>query len=76
MYLPKVWAKRSNMFVCALGVGYAVKTYVLFTSCYNTYCPEKKTGIFIMLTATLVMLVASVFPDLNIHNKQKEEINL
>ncbi|MBC7887848.1 MAG: hypothetical protein H7Z13_08150 [Ferruginibacter sp.] len=64
MILPKIWAKRTNLFVCALGVGYAIKTYILFVSCYNAYCPEKKVGIFLMLVATLVMLIASVFPQL------------
>lgn len=66
MLLPKIWAKRTNLFVCALAVGYAVKTYILFVSCYNAYCPEKKAGIFIMLTATIVMLIASVFPKLQL----------
>ena len=71
MMLPKIWAKRTNLFVCALAVGYAIKTYILFTSCYNAYCPEKKAGIFIMLLSTIIMLVSSAFPDLKI-NKQKE----
>ena len=66
MLLPKIWAKRTNLFVCALAVGYAVKTYILFVSCYNAYCPEKRAGIFIMLTATIVMLIASVFPKLQL----------
>jgi hypothetical protein len=64
MLLPKIWAKRSNLFVCALGVGYAIKTYILFVSCYNAYCPEKKTGIFLMLISTILMLLASAFPKL------------
>jgi len=71
MMLPKIWAKRTNLFVCALAVGYAIKTYILFSSCYNAYCPEKKAGIFIMLLSTIIMLVSSAFPDLKI-NKQKE----
>ena len=71
MMLPKIWAKRANLFVCALAVGYAIKTYILFTSCYNAYCPEKKAGIFIMLLSTIIMLISSAFPDLKI-NKQKE----
>jgi len=71
MMLPKIWAKRTNLFVCALAVGYAIKTYILFTSCYNAYCPEKKAGIFIMLLSTIIMLISSAFPDLKI-NKQKE----
>ena len=70
MYLPKIWAKRTNLFVSALGVGYAVKSYILFTSCYNAYCPEKKAGIYLMLIATIVMLLSAVFPDLKISDKK------
>ena len=66
MLLPKIWAKRVNLFVCALGVGYAIKSFVLFTSCYNAYCPEKRTGIYLMLFSTIVMLIASAFPDLKL----------
>lgn len=66
MLLPKIWAKRSNLFVCALAVGYAIKSYILFSSCYNAYCPEKRLGIFLMLIASIVMLVASAFPNLSL----------
>lgn len=70
MYLPKIWAKRTNLFVCALAVGYAIKSFILFSSCYNAYCPEKKAGIYIMLIATVIMLVAAVFPDLKMKDKK------
>lgn len=70
MWLPKVWAKRTNLFVCALGVGYAIKSFVLFTSCYNAYCPQKKAGIYIMLLSAFIMLIASAFPDLKIKDKK------
>ncbi len=66
MVLPKIWAKRANLFVCALGVGYAVKSYILFVSCYNAYCPEKKAGIFLMLIACITMLLAAAFPHLSL----------
>lgn len=64
MLLPKVWAKRANLFLAALTLGYAIKSYVLFTSCYNAYCPEKQAGIFLMLISAFVILLASVFPDM------------
>jgi len=70
MYLPKIWAKRTNLFLCAITVGYAIKTYILYTSCYNAYCPEKKAGIFLMLFSTVVMLIAAFFPDLKIKDKK------
>jgi len=66
MLLPRVWAKRANLFLTAFLLAYAIKTYILFTSCYNAYCPEKKAGIFIMLFCTLIMLIASVFPNMKI----------
>src|ERR1700739_3966602 len=47
--VPKVWAKRTNLFVCALALGYAIKTYWIYTSCYEGVCPDKRAGIFIML---------------------------
>jgi hypothetical protein len=64
--LPKIWAKRTNLFVCALGVGYAIKSYILFVSCYNAYCPEKRIGIYLMLVATILMLICSAFPRLTL----------
>ncbi|MCW3093701.1 MAG: hypothetical protein JWP81_4770 [Ferruginibacter sp.] len=71
MLLPKIWAKRTNLFICALAVGYAIKTYILYVSCYNAYCPEKKAGIFLMLIATLFMLVASAFPHLTLKEEKE-----
>ncbi len=70
MYLPKIWAKRVNLFVCAVGIGYAIKSYILFTSCYNAYCPEKKAGIYLMLMAAVLMMAAAIFPDLKIKGKE------
>lgn len=74
--LPRIWAKRANLFVCALGVGYAIKSYVLFTSCYNAYCPEKRAGVYLMLSATILMLIASALPKFQLEDKKKKpEIN-
>lgn len=70
MLLPKIWAKRANLFIAALGVGYAIKTYVLYTACYNAYCPEKKIGIFIMLISMIILLIAAVFPDLALEKEK------
>ena len=73
MYLPKVWAKRTNLFVCALGLGYAIKSYILFTSCYNAYCPEKEAGVYLMLISSIIMLVATIFPDLKMKDKKHHD---
>ena len=70
MLLPKLWAKRANLFLCALGVGYTIKTYILFGSCYNNYCPEKQVGIYLMLISSVVMLAATIFPELKVSGRK------
>ncbi len=70
MLMPKIWSKRANLFIAALGVGYAIKTFVLYTACYNAYCPEKKIGIFLMLFSMIILLVAAVFPDVDLEKKK------
>ena len=69
MLLPKVWAKRANLFICALVLAYAFKSYILFSSCYNNYCPQKLFSLYLMVFCTVLMLLASVFPKLKIDDK-------
>ena len=72
MLLPRVWAKRVNLFLSALAVAYAIKTYILFTSCYNNYCPEKLNGIYMMLFSSVVILIAAAFPDMRMNAQRKK----
>jgi len=62
MLLPKLWAKRLNLLLTALLLAYAIRIYVLFTSCYNAYCPEKLTAIYLVILMPVIMLVAAVLP--------------
>ncbi len=70
---PKVWAKRTHLFFAAITFGYAIKTYVLFTGCYNAYCPEKRLGIYLMMTSVVIILIVSIFPDMKINQVQQEK---
>ena len=63
---PKIWAKRLNLFVAAILVAYGLKTYLLFTSCYKGFCPEKQTGIYLVMLSILVTALAAVLPDLKL----------
>jgi hypothetical protein len=70
MLVPKLWAKRVNLFVCALGIGYAIKTYILFASCYNAYCPAIKPALFVMMISILLMMLSAVFPKLDLKDNK------
>src|SRR5688500_10902280 len=66
--LPRVWAKRSNVFPRAIILAYAVQTFIAFSSCYNGICPQKQAGIWIMLTSAAIMMLAALLPDLKVRN--------
>jgi uncharacterized membrane protein YjjP (DUF1212 family) len=71
--LNKTWAKRVLIFLSALNIGYLIKTYILFTSCYNAYCPEKRIGLYLLILSSAVIMIVSVFPDLKLAESEIEE---
>ncbi len=74
LLLEKIWSQRALFFVGGITVAYAIKTYILFTSCYNAYCPEKKLGIFLVLGLSLLIFTMSLFPDIKIQPEKREEL--
>jgi hypothetical protein len=73
MLLPKIWAKRTNLFLGAMLVAYAIKTYILYTSCYMAYCPEKKPGVFLMLFGAVAVFIGVVFPNMKMQQTTKPD---
>jgi hypothetical protein len=67
--IPKIWAKRWNLLICTIIVAFAVKTFILYTSCYRGICPDKQPGIWIMLGSALLIMVCALLPDLKMKEK-------
>ena len=67
--IPRVWAKRWNLLITALIVAYAIKSFILFSGCYHGICPEKREGLWMMLIASVIMLLMAVFPDMKLKVK-------
>lgn len=69
-FTSKVWAKRSNLLVAALNLAWAVRNYFIITVCRMGDCPEKKFAIYILIPASLLMLIAALFPDIKLKEKK------
>ncbi|MBC7935894.1 MAG: hypothetical protein H7Y86_11140 [Rhizobacter sp.] len=67
---PRIWAKRTNLFVTGIMLAYAIKTYILYTSCYNAYCPEKLAGIYLVVALAVLQFVMGLFPDMKIEQPE------
>ena len=69
--IPRIWAKRANLFVCAINFAFAINIFIRFTGCARGVCPEKRIGIFLMLLASIIMVVAAVLPDIQLKDKSR-----
>ena len=67
--LPKIWAKRTNVFIAAINFAWAIRNYLLLTTCMVGECPEKKAGIYLLLLATLIIQVMALLPKINVEVK-------
>jgi hypothetical protein len=66
-----VWAKRLNLFISAILVAYAIRSFILFSGCYRGICPEKQAGLWMMTISALTILIMAVLPDVKITNRNK-----
>lgn len=69
-FTAKVWAKRSNLLIAALNLAWAVRNYIIISSCYMGDCPAKKISIFLLIPASILMLLAAMFPDIKLGEKK------
>ncbi len=44
--VPRVWAKRANIFVGAVAFAWGVKSYILYSACYRGYLSRAAGGSF------------------------------
>jgi len=70
-FIPKVWAKRSNLLVIAMNFAWALRNYFTIAACEGGDCPVKKAGIYMMLLSSVLMMVIAVFPDLKLPGNKK-----
>ena len=71
--IPRVWAKRINMLVAAITIAFAIRSFLLFTACYRGICPEKRIGVFLVLLAAAITLLAALLPDLPLRQEQQQD---
>lgn len=70
-FTQRVWAKRLNLLVTGLNLGWAIRNFLILGNCMGGECPVRKTGIWLMLAASILMLISSFFPDIKLPAKNK-----
>lgn len=68
---PRIWAKRTNVFLGAMQMGWSIKNFLILTGCRLGECPEKRWGIFTLLILSVVILLMALFPKVDL----KEDVD-
>ncbi len=71
--VPRVWAKRANLLVTAINLGWAVRNYFIISLCQAGDCPDKQTGIFLMVISSAFMLISALFPDMKLPQTKQQD---
>ena len=69
--IPKIWAKRINVFIAAINLAWSIRNYILLTTCFMGECPEKRYGLYLELLFCTSILIFTFLPDLNTLEKPK-----
>lgn len=72
--IPRIWAKRINLLVNAILVSYAFYCFITFTRCYGpALCPEKRIGLYLLMTAALAMLAMALLPEMPVRGPSQKD---
>jgi hypothetical protein len=70
-FIPKLWAKRVNLLIVALNIAWAIRNYFIISMCRVGECPEKQIGLWLVLLASALILIAALFPDVKLKEEKK-----
>lgn len=61
--IPRLWAKRANLPVVAINTAWVIRNFLLVAVCRGGECPNRQLGLWLLLLASAIMLVAALFPE-------------
>jgi hypothetical protein len=70
--VSRVWAKRANLLIVALNLGWAIRNFFVITACQGGECPVKQIGIWLVLVSSVLMLISALFPDMEVREENPD----
>lgn len=59
--LNKIWSIRTAFFVSAFNIAWAVRNFVVLSTCSGGVCPEKHTALYTVLCGSIVLIILTLF---------------
>ena len=64
--LNKIWAKRTNIFISFLNLGWAFKNYILFSLCRTGICPAVQPALYCLPAIALLIQIMTFVPKMKV----------
>jgi len=72
LVIAKEWARKIALFAAAFNIAWAVRNFLIISTCHAGICPERQTALYVVLGAAAVMLVSLMLTKISV--KQIEEV--
>jgi len=61
-FINKIGAKRLNLLFAALNLAWAIRNFGVLPKCEGGICPEKLSGLYLVLMAAVILMITVLFP--------------
>ena len=58
--IPRLWAKRINIFVATINLAWVLRNYLLLSRCEAGECPQRQTFFYIFIIAGVCMFIGAL----------------
>ncbi len=59
--VPKIWAKRTNIFLATLNFAWCIRNYILLSTCFMAECPVKFWTLYALPFVGLSIFLMALF---------------
>lgn len=71
-FMSRVWAHRICIFSAALNVGWALRNFLLLSTCQGGECPQRQVAFYVYLISSILLLVAVLMQDMKLPAEKVE----
>lgn len=69
-FIKSVGAKRFALIFVGLNFAWAIRNFIVIGSCEAGECPEKLGGLYLLLIASILLLISGLFPDIKLKGEK------
>lgn len=64
--IPKVWAKRLNMFISGINGAWCLRNFIVLATCSMGECPQREMGIYVYFIAGILAFLMALLPKMQV----------